>query len=103
MRLFARGPYAHAKVPGRVEKICHVSSGSGDSVIVAIKGLEILSHMLIDLDFEIPNLPRCATVKLVINLDRDFFHGFKVALKFGPGQGKGDLTLIASSTKHRAL
>src|SRR5688500_16843903 len=80
MHLFARRPQAHAKVPGGTEQICHVSSRIDDSVIVAIEGFEILIHMLIDLSFEIPHLSRGATVKLVINLNRDFLHGFKVAL-----------------------
>jgi hypothetical protein len=64
-----------------------VSSRSEDSLIIAIKSFKILSHVLIDLGFEIPNLPRRATVKLVINLDGDFFHEFKVASKYFEGQG----------------
>src|SRR3977135_2965674 len=88
MHLFARRPYFQAKVLGCVEKIRHVSSSCEGSVIVAIKGFEILSHMLIDLGFEISNLPRGPTVKLVINLNGDFFHEFKVALKYFGGQGQ---------------
>jgi hypothetical protein len=86
MHFFARRPYAHAKVPGCAKQLGHVSPRLKNVNIVAINGFEILSHMLIDLGFEIPNLPRGAAVKLVINLDGDFFHEFKVALKSGLGQ-----------------
>jgi len=83
MHLFARRSYAHAKVPGGVEKISHMSSRLDYSVIVAIKGFKIRGHVLIDLGFEIRHLPRGATVKLVINLDGNFFHVFKVAFISG--------------------
>jgi hypothetical protein len=42
--------------------------------------------MLIDLSFEILHLSRGATVKLVVDLDGDFFHDFKVASKSRSGQ-----------------
>jgi hypothetical protein len=81
MHLFARGSYAHAKVRGCAEQVGHVSSRIKDRIIVAIEGFEILIHMLPDVGFEILNLSRGPTVKLVVYLDGDLFHVFKVALK----------------------
>lgn len=110
MHFFARRSHAHAKVPGCVEKLCHVSSRFEDSVIVAIERFKILSDMLIDLGFEIAKLPRSAAVKLVVNLDGDFLHGFKVAVLFvevkinaqsivgKPSSGK-HLTMIGDSNE----
>jgi hypothetical protein len=88
MHLFACRPYAHAKVTGCTEQVGQVSSRLEDGIIVAIDGFEILGHMLIDFSFKIPDLSRGATVKVVVDLDGDFFHGFKAALKSCAGQEK---------------
>jgi len=45
-----------------------VTSGSKNVIIAAIDTFEILSHVLIDLGFEIIDLSRGATVKVVVNL-----------------------------------
>ena len=86
MHFFAQRDYSHAKVFDCPEQLVHVSKGSKDDVIVTIDGLEILGHPLIDLGFKIRKLARGATVKLVVNLYRDFLHAFKVALKSLTGQ-----------------
>src|SRR5437016_10807209 len=79
MHLFARRSYTHAKVLSRLKEFGHVSPGGANAIIVSIDGFEVLSHMLIDLSFEILNRARGATIKLVIDFDGDFFHAFKLA------------------------
>lgn len=81
MHLFARRSYAHAKVSGCPEQLGHVSPRIEDGIIVAINSFKTLGHVLTDLSLEILNFSRGATVKLVVDLDRNLFHDFKVALK----------------------
>jgi len=88
MHLFARRSYTDAKVPGFSKKFGHVNTGRANAIIVTIDGFEVLGHMLIDLSFEILDCARGATIKLIVNLDGDFFHAFKVALKSLAGQEK---------------
>jgi len=63
-----------------------MSSRIMNGIIVAIKGFEVLIHVLGNLGFEILNLSRGATVNLIINLNGDLFHGFKLTLKSVSGQ-----------------
>src|SRR6266446_5503355 len=86
MHFFARRSYTHAKVLGASKEFSHVSTGRANAVIIAIDGFEVLGHMLIDLSFKVLNCARGATIKVIVNLDGDFFHAFKVALKFREGQ-----------------
>jgi hypothetical protein len=76
MHLFARRPQANSKVIRRGEQFSHSRSGRND-VVIAIDGFEVFSHALIHFALQIGDLLRSATIKVVVNFNGDFFHGFE--------------------------